>query len=232
MTENSQKPYFHIAIDGPVASGKGTVSKAVAQKLGFLYVDTGAMYRATAYLAQQKGIDLADEQRLVEELKTTSIELEPHPLQYITVLLNGEDISLKIRTKEMDQAASKVSVLPEVRRVLVERQQKIAEGRDVIMEGRDITFKVLPKANLKIYLDADAAERAGRRLKEMQARHPDQIIAEEDVLKEVKIRDERDMGRSADPLQIVEGAWVLDTTKMSIDQVVEAIIARVRAMRP
>lgn len=232
MNDTHDTHTFQIAIDGPVASGKGTVSKRAAQELGFLYVDTGSMYRATALMALRAGIDLADEPKVVEKLRETQIDLkvptQPVGSQLISVFLDGEDVTGMLRTKEMDQAASKVSTLPEVRRILVERQQEIAANQSVVMEGRDITFKVLPNADLKIYLTAEADERARRRFVEQQQRFPDRVITFEEVLKEIKERDERDMGRSADPLQIVDDAWVLDTTNLTIDEVVAAIVQKVR----
>ena len=228
------KPYFHIAIDGPVAAGKGTVSKLVAQRLGFLYIDTGAMYRMTAYLAQQQGVDLTDEAKVVELIRQAKMELynpreNERDGRLITALLNDEDVSWKIRTKNMSDGASKVSTLPEVRKILVEKQKEIAHGADVVMEGRDITFRVLPEADLKIFLDAKLPVRAERRLKQIQAKDPS--VQPEKILKEIAERDERDMGRSADPLQIVPGAWVLDTSDLNPEQVAELIVQRVTEMR-
>ena len=150
--------FFQIAIDGPVAAGKGTVSRLLAQKLGFLYVDTGAMYRATALLAIRHEIDLNDEDKVVAILKKSKLEMRnPLPPDEIdgrltTVILDGEDVSWAIRTQECSEGSSKVAVLKKLRKVLVAKQQEIAKSQDVVMEGRDITFRVLPEADLKIFL--------------------------------------------------------------------------------
>jgi cytidylate kinase len=151
--------YFHIAIDGPVAAGKGTISRLVAQRLGFLYVDTGAMYRTTALLAQKNKIDLTDEPQVVALVKKAKMEMrnpkkKEQDGRLTTVILDGEDISWQIRTEEVSSGASKVAILPQVRVELVAKQQEIARNQNVIMEGRDITYRVLPNADLKIYLTA------------------------------------------------------------------------------
>jgi len=241
------KKFFHIAIDGPVAAGKGTVSKLVAQRLGFLYVDTGAMYRVAAYLAQQNQVAYTEEQKIVDLIKSSKIEMRT-PLadpvkpsqksksivseqdgRLITVLLNGEDISWKIRTEEISQGASKVSVLPKVRKILVEKQQKIAHGQNVVMEGRDITYRVLPKADLKIFLTANVRERAKRRLLQLQLKGLDASLQE--ILQEIKERDTRDMNRKTDPLKIVPEAWKLDTTQLAIEKVVGKIVDKTKKMK-
>jgi cytidylate kinase len=144
----------------------------------------------------------------------------------ITVILDGEDVSWKIRTEEASKGSSAVAVLAKVRQALVLKQQEMARTQSVVMEGRDITFRVLPKADLKIYLTASAEERATRRHKELLMRGED--VALEAVLEDLKKRDAQDMGRAVDPLQIVKGAWVLDTTGMSIEGVVEAIVKKVK----
>ena len=230
----NKKSYFHIAIDGPVAAGKGTISKLVAHRLNFLYVDTGAMYRVAAYLAYLNQIDYADEQRIVDLIKNSRMIIRtPNENEQdgrlITVFLNDKDISWKIRTEEISQGASKVSTLPEVRKVLVKKQKEIAQNQNVIMEGRDITYRVLPEANLKIFLTADAQERAKRRLLQSQLKGFNANLST--VLNEIKQRDTRDMGRSTDPLKIVPEAWVLDTTKLTIKQVVDKIVEKVEKMK-
>lgn len=224
---------FHIAIDGPVAAGKGTVSRLVAERLGFLYVDTGAMYRMTAFLAAQRGISLDDEPALVEAVRHARMEMrnpndDERDGRLSTIFLNGEDVSWKIRTEEMSQGSSKVAQLAKVREVLVAKQQEIAAGQDVVMEGRDITYRVLPEAQLKIYLTGSDVVRAKRRHFQLQSRGID--AAFEEVYKELLERDQRDQERAADPLKIVPGAWVVDTSDLSIDQVVEVIVARATLM--
>ena len=226
---------FQIAIDGPVAAGKGTVSRLLAQKLGFLYVDTGAMYRATALLALRKEIDLAAENQVVDLLKNSKLEMRnPIPPKELdgrltTVILDGEDVSWAIRTRKCGDGSSKVALLPKLRQVLVQKQQEIANQQDVVMEGRDITFRVLPAANLKIFLTADVQSRALRR--HAQYLNKGVAISLEEVIEEIKERDERDMKRNTDPLQIVPEAWVLDTSHLEIPQVVDLIIEKVKILQ-
>lgn len=231
MTEN--KP-FHIAIDGPVAAGKGTIAKLVAQRLDFLYVDTGAMYRMTAYLGLQKNVPLDDEQKLVELISKSKMDMR-NPLEterdgrLSTVILNDEDVSWKIRTETVSAGSSKVAVLPGVRKTLVEKQQQIANDKDVVMEGRDITYRVLPKADMKIFLTADDVVRAKRRHLQLQTRGDD--ISFDEVFTELLKRDHQDMNRDNDPLKITEDVWVIDTSDLSIEQVVDLITAKVKVMR-
>jgi CMP/dCMP kinase len=225
---------FHIALDGPVAAGKGTVARLVAQRLKFLYVDTGAMYRTTALLALENNTDPADEDALVKLLDKCTMEMRNPSVdeqdgRLTTVLLDGEDVSWKIRTEEVGQNSSKVASLKKVRENLVKKQQKIAVGQNVIMEGRDITYKVLPDAQIKIFLTASDETRAKRRHLELQMRGKD--ISFEQVYNDLLERDKRDMERAVDPLQIVEGSWVLDTTQLSIEEVVELIVARAEEMQ-
>lgn len=224
---------FHIAIDGPVSAGKGTVSRLVAEKLGFLYVDTGAMYRMTALLCKNHQVDLADESAVVALVKAAKMEMRnPSELErdsrLTTVLLDGEDVSWKIRTEEISAGASKVATLTEVRKVLVEKQQEIAANQNVIMEGRDITYRVLPQAQLKIYLTASDSVRAERRHLQLQMRGEN--VAFEDVYRDTIERDQRDMTRGADPLQIVSDAWVVDTTDFEIEKVVEMIVTKAKVI--
>lgn len=226
---------FQIAIDGPVAAGKGTVSRLLAQKLGFLYVDTGAMYRATALLALRQEIDLTDEDQVVALLKKSKLEMRnPIPPKELdgrltTVILDGEDVSWAIRTQKCGDGSSKVAVLPKLRHVLVQKQQEIAANQNVVMEGRDITFRVLPNANLKIFLTADVKSRATRRHMQYLTKGVDTTI--EKVIEEIKERDKRDMQRDTDPLQIMPDAWVLDTSNLEIEEVVDLIIEKVEQIK-
>ncbi len=225
---------FHIAIDGPVAAGKGTISRLVADRLGFLYVDTGAMYRVVALLGQQNNIPLEQEAQLVELLQQTTIDMR-NPVgdekdgRLTTVLINGEDVSWAIRTEQVSKGASTVAALPEVRRVLVEKQQIIAENKEVVMEGRDITYRVLPDANLKIYLTAGDTVRAKRR--HIQLLTKGQDVGFEQVYMQLVERDTLDTTRSVDPLKIVPDAWVIDTSDLSIEQVVDLIVGKVSVLR-
>lgn len=225
--------HFHIAIDGPVAAGKGTISRLAAQRLKFLYVDTGAMYRMTAFLAIKNNVDLSNEEKLVELVQTSNMEMrnptkEESDGRLTTVFLDGEDVSWKIRTVDVSQGASKVAVLPKIRKELVAKQQIIAQNQNVIMEGRDITYRVLPDANLKIFLTASDVIRAKRRHLEYQTKGID--MGFDRVYQELIERDQRDTTRANDPLQIVDDAWVIDTSDLSIEQVVELIVARVKLM--
>ncbi|MCC6711112.1 MAG: (d)CMP kinase [Candidatus Pacebacteria bacterium] len=228
------KHFFHIAIDGPVAAGKGTVSRLVSQRLNFLYVDTGAMYRMTAYLAFTNNIPYSDEAKIVDLIKKSKMEMRNPNAQekdgrLTTVFLDGDDVSWKIRTEEISQGASKVAVLPEVRKVLVEKQQIIAHGQNVIMEGRDITHRVLPNADLKIYLTAKTKERAERRLLQLQQKGIDTTL--DQVVSDIEQRDERDMNRATDPLKKIPEAWEIDSSKLSIEKVVEQIVEKVNQLR-
>lgn len=225
---------FHIAIDGPVAAGKGTVARLVAQRLKLLYIDTGAMYRMTALLALENNVNPEDEDAVIELLKKTKMEMrnpnkEEQDGRLTTVLLNGEDVSWKIRTEEVGRNASKVAALKRVREHLVDKQQEIASSQDVVMEGRDITYKVLPNAQMKIYLTASDETRAKRRHFELQTRGKD--VAFEEVYRDLIERDKRDMERSVDPLKIVDDAWVLDTSQLTIEEVVDLIVAKAEELQ-
>lgn len=225
---------FHIAIDGPVAAGKGTVSRLVAQRLGFLYVDTGAMYRMTALLALENNVAWDDEQALVALLRKTKMEMR-NPTngeldgRLLTVLLNGEDVSWRIRTEKIGEGSSIVSAFPLVRKILVEKQQEIAKNQNVVMEGRDITSVVLPNADLKIYLTASDIVRAKRRHLQLMTKGID--ISYQEVLSDLRDRDYRDMNRETDPLVMTDDSLLIDTSDLDIDKVVEMIVAKVNLMR-
>lgn len=221
---------FQIAIDGPVAAGKGTVAKLVAKRLGFLYVDTGAMYRVAALISKKNNIDWSDETGVAQLVRTTDIVMrnpqdEEMDGRLSTVIVNGEDVSWAIRTEEVSLGSSIVAKLPQVRHVLVEKQQLIAETQNVVMEGRDITFRVLPEAQIKIYLTASETSRAERRHQELLTRGED--VTFDQVLADLKNRDNEDMNRTTDPLHIVSDAWVIDTTNLSIEDVVGMIERKV-----
>lgn len=230
----AKKNAFQIAIDGPVAAGKGTVSRLVADQLGFLYVDTGAMYRATALLGIRNKINLNDEAALLPLIQKADIVLK-NPTKkekdgrLATVLIDGEDVSWAIRTAEVSQGSSQVAVHPKIRQELVNKQQKIAQNTDVIMEGRDITFRVLPDADLKIFLTANETIRATRRHFELLTKGVNTTF--EEVLSELKQRDDRDYHRAVDPLQQTPDAWVIDSSDLPIERVVEFIVAKVKIMR-
>lgn len=228
------KKYFQIAIDGPVAAGKGAVAKLLAEKLKFLYVDTGAMYRAAVLLALQAGIRLDNEpgiSRLVEKAnfemrKPTEIEADG---RLSTVIVNGKDISWKIRDKRISDKVAQVSGLPKVREALVAKQRQIAEKRDVIMEGRDIASVVLPEAQLKIFLDAREEVRVERRFRELKALKID--IRRKEVEENVSKRDRMDKQRSASPLKIVKDAWYINTSNLTDGEVAGMIVRKVTSLR-
>jgi cytidylate kinase len=224
---------FHIAIDGPVAAGKGTISRLVAERLGFLYVDTGAMYRMTALLSIRNDVDMEDEHVVAELVKKSKMEMrtpteEEKDGRLSTIFLDGEDVSWKIRTEQVSLGASKVAKLPEVRKILVKKQQEIAQGQSVIMEGRDITYRVLPDADLKIFLTGSDVVRAKRRLTQLLTKGED--VGFDQVLKDLLERDHQDMTRNTDPLKIVDDAVVIDTSDLSIHQVVDIITSKAEIM--
>jgi cytidylate kinase len=224
---------FHIAIDGPVAAGKGTISRLVAERLGYLYVDTGAMYRMTALLAVRNNIDATDEDAIAELVEKSKMEMRtPSEAEkdgrLSTIILDGEDVSWKIRTEQVSSGASKVAKLPKVRKILVQKQQEIAKDQSVIMEGRDITYRVLPNADLKIFLTGSDIVRARRRLTQLLTKGED--VKFEQILKDLTERDKQDMTRDTDPLKIVDDAVVIDTSDLSIQQVVDIITSKAHVM--
>ncbi|HSW89471.1 MAG TPA: (d)CMP kinase [Patescibacteria group bacterium] len=221
---------FQIAIDGPVAAGKGSVSVLLAKKLGFLYVDTGAMYRASAFIALQKKISLGDEEKIVAEVRKHKISMrvpkgKEADGRLTTVLLDGKDVSWEIRKEEIGLAASRVAILENLREELVNQQRIIADSHDVVMEGRDIGTKVLPNAQLKIYLDAAIETRVERKFTQLGKLGTP--LSREEVRKHILDRDTREMTRAIDPLRPAENAWLLDTTKLSIGEVVDQVVERV-----
>lgn len=212
---------FIIAIDGPAGSGKGTVTKLLATKLNFLTMDTGAMYRCvTLYLINNK-IDISNEYLVKESLEKIEIDLrEIDKIQRF--FLNGKDVSKEIREKEVDRLVSQVSHIPCVRKAMVDLQRKLASGKNIIMEGRDIGTNVFPNADIKIYLDATAEERARRRF-EQNKQNGISNISYEEILENVRFRDNNDKTSSVAPLKKAEDAIAIDSTDMSIDEVVEEI---------
>jgi cytidylate kinase len=217
MTDPST-PKLTIAIDGPAGAGKSTIASRVARKLGYVNLESGAMYRALALKAIEWDASFEDEAALLKMAHDSRIRLEP-TLGGNRVLLDGRDISARIRERDVTEAASKVSVHPKVREWMVARQREMGEGGGVVMEGRDIGTKVFPDADLKIFLDADPVIREQRRLDQQRVKG----APAESMAAELRERDRRDRTRAASPLVAAEDAVVLDSTHMSEDEVVERV---------
>ncbi len=213
-----------VAIDGPAGAGKSTLARRIAEKLGFLYINSGAMYRAIALWALRLRVSMADMYRLEQLAKEAQITLEPGDGR---VFLNGEDVTEAIREPRVSEAASQVSAVPGVRRALLSLQRAMAEQASVVMEGRDIGSVVFPQAHVKIFLDAAPAERARRRTRELEESGRSSDFAA--VAGELQVRDERDRQRSEAPLVQAPDAEMLDTTGLSLDQVEQAVLRIVRA---
>ena len=209
-----------VAVDGPAGSGKGTVTKGIEKELGFLNLDTGATYRCVALEALRKGVNLEEEEKIIEIANNIDIKINNESDKDI-ILLNGEDVSKEIRTKEVTAIVSQVSSIIPVRERLVEVQRKLAKGKDVIVEGRDIGTVVFPNADVKIYLDASEEIRAKRRYEENVQNGIDMTY--EEVLENVKMRDYNDMHKPYGALKKADDAIVVDSTNLSIEEVVEKI---------
>lgn len=216
---------YSIAIDGPAGAGKSTIAKKIAKQLGFIYVDTGAMYRAMALHILRKKIPAEDSAAISRACEDADITIQYADGEQI-VLLNGENVNGLIRTEEVGNMASASSVNGDVRRKLVSLQQKLARTADVIMDGRDIGTCVLPDADIKVYLTASSQVRAKRRYDELTAKGMtcDFDRIEKDIIE----RDERDMNREISPLRQAEDAVLLDSSELTIDEVVEKIIAMIQ----
>ena len=211
---------MNIAIDGPAGAGKSTIAKRLAKKLGFIYVDTGAMYRAMAYYFLQHNIDAKDEKAIAAACPDVDVTIT-YANGEQQVLLNGENVNGVIRNEEVGNMASSTSVYPVVRKKLVELQRQLAKSADVIMDGRDIGTCVLPDAQVKIYLTASSATRAKRRYDELTEKGVSCDLAE--IEKDIIDRDYRDMHRETSPLRQAEDAVLVDSSEMNIDEVVDAI---------
>jgi len=217
----TSKKTITIAIDGPAAAGKSTVAKNIAKKLSFIYIDTGAMYRAITLKAINEAVNIKDESSLLRLLQSTKIELLQDGTEQ-KVYLDGNDVTEEIRKQTVSNAVSHVAEHPKVREELVKRQRELAENGNAVLDGRDIGTHVLPDADLKIFLIASVEERANRRHKEnVEKGFPSDL----DQLKiEIKERDERDSNREASPLVQAEDAIAIDTTSLSIAQVTDKIL--------
>ena len=208
---------FVVAIDGPAGSGKGTVAKIIAQKFGFVNIDTGAMYRCVTLECIRNNIKLTEQEKIIDISNNINIELKENG----DVFLNGENVSKEIRNKEVSSLVSPISSITKVRLNMVDKQRKMAEGKNVIMEGRDITTYVFPNADVKIYLDCDVEERAKRRHKEMLQKGTN--ISFNEVLEGIKKRDQNDRNKEIGSLKIADDATIVDTTNYTIDEAVEHV---------
>lgn len=215
---------INVAIDGPAGAGKSTIAKAAAKELGFIYVDTGALYRAVAYNAVKNGV-IDDEQGIISMLDDTKVELK-----YVegvqSVYLNGEDVSGFIRTPEISMGASKVSAIPQVREFLLNLQREIAKTNNVIMDGRDIATVVLPDAEVKIFLFASPERRAERRYKELVEKGEN--VSFDDVLKDVNQRDYQDSHREIAPLKPSEESIMADTSELTLQESIDLIVNTIK----
>ncbi|MBQ0134586.1 MAG: (d)CMP kinase [Clostridiales bacterium] len=213
---------YSVAIDGPSGAGKSTLARRCAERFGFLYVDTGAIYRTVGLAALRAGIAPDEPEQVLPLLTGLELDLR-HSEDGQHMFLGNEDVNGLIRTPEVSAFASKVSAIAAVRAFLMDMQRSLAERNSVIMDGRDIGTVVLPQADIKVFLTASPEARAQRRLKELQAKGA--VISLEEVLRDMKERDERDSQRAAAPLKAAEDAVLLDTTELSLEQSIEALSA-------
>ena len=218
--------YISVAIDGPAGAGKSTIARRVAKELGFLYVDTGAIYRTVGYHMSLMGIGPKDKDGIARCIDDVNIEIEYRDDGVQHMILNGQDVTELIRTPEMSMMASGVSAQPCVRAYLLDMQRELARTHNVVMDGRDIGTVVLPDAQVKVYLTASAEIRAERRYKELLAKG--EKVRYEDVYLDVVKRDEQDMNRKIAPLKCADDAEVLDASYLTIDQVVAELKAIIR----
>lgn len=217
---------MQIAIDGPAGAGKSTIAKKVARLLGFLYIDSGALYRAVALSALEKQIDPQDEAALARLLQGLQLDLSEDAKGNQVVQVNGRDVSRAIRDNKVSQVVSAYSAVPAVRQLVTARIQALAASRDVVMDGRDIGSVVLPQADVKVFLTASVAERARRRLLQLQAQG--EAVGQEILEAEIAARDQKDRERAVAPLVQAPDALYLDSSNMDIDEVCQHILALIR----
>jgi len=215
-----------IAIDGPAGAGKSTVAKLVARKLGFTYLDTGAMYRALTVEALNKKADLNNEEELVALGKNSKIEVVPQKDGTLNIFLNGMDVTTRIRENDVTKSVSFIARAPRVRAIMVELQRAFSKNHNIVVEGRDIGTVVFPNAEKKFYLDADFKERAKRRIKELKETKPD--TNEQEITQDLEYRDNQDLNRKVAPLKKAGDAVCIDTTPLNIEQVVDKILSYIK----
>ena len=216
-----------VGIDGPAGSGKGTVTKIIAQRMGLVNFDTGATYRCVALESIRRNIPLTEEEKITSLIDDINIEFEYDEDENIKVIMNGEDVSREIRSTEVSSIVSPLSSIIPVRIKLVELQRRMAEGKDVIMEGRDICTVVFPNADVKIYLDAEVEERARRRFKENQEKGIE--CTYDEVLESIKKRDENDKNKEMGALKVAEGATIVDSTNLSLEEMADEVERIIRS---
>ncbi len=221
-----EEKHISIAIDGPSGAGKSTLARMAAKEFGFLYVDTGAIYRTVGLAAQRAGITAQNEAEVAELLPGLQLEIVYDDQGGQRMLLNGEDVSEEIRTPRSSDYASRVSAMPPVREFLLEMQRKLARENNVVMDGRDIGTVVLPNAAVKVFLTADDMARAKRRYRELQLKGDDSSF--ETVLQGMRIRDKKDSDRAAAPLRQAEDAVLLDTSDMELEDSFQALCRIIR----
>lgn len=214
-----------VAVDGPAGSGKSTAARILAKRLGFLYIDTGAMYRALTLKVLENNISIKDEQKIIQLAESVKIELR-NSSEGLRVILDGRDVSLEIRTGQITKIVSDIAKIKEVRQILVKMQRELGQRGDCILDGRDIGTVVFPDAEKKFFVDASAGERVSRRFKELKGLNQD--ITETDVAKDLANRDKIDSTRAASPLKQAPDAVYIDTTTLSIDQVVEKMMGLIK----
>ena len=215
-----------VALDGPAGAGKSSIAKRAAKELGFIYVDTGALYRTIGLAASRAGVEPVDSPEVDALLEKITVELTFNDKGEQVVLLNGEDVSGEIRTPEASMTASKISAIPNVRSYLLDLQRDMAKTNDIIMDGRDIGTVVLPDAQVKIFLTASPEARAGRRYKELIEKG--MSVKYEDILSDVIERDYNDTHRKTAPLKAAEDSVTVDTTELDFEQSVNAIISVIK----
>lgn len=216
---------YNIAIDGPAGAGKSTIAKKAAEKLGYIYVDTGAMYRAMAVHFLNQGIDENEVEKMKEACKSANVTIE-YEDGVQQVYLNGTNVTGRLRQESVGNMASVSSAVPEVREKLLELQRELARTSDVVMDGRDIGTNVLPDADVKIYLTASVETRAERRYQELQEKQ--QECSYEEIARDIEERDRRDMTRKTAPLKQAENAVYIDSSNLNIEEVTEAILSECR----
>ena len=219
---------FKIAIDGPAGAGKSTIAKQVARRENLIYIDTGAMYRAMSLLMLQNGIPLNDAEKIGQECSRAQIDISYENGEQ-AVFLNGENVGAFLREERVGNAASAVSAVPRVRERLVQLQRELAESADVVMDGRDIGTVVLPDADLKIFLTASSRVRAERRYRELQEKGIEADL--KTIQRDIEERDHRDMTRETSPLRQAEDAVVIDSSMMTVDEVIQIILDLIQSRR-